>query len=1092
MPSDPGDGLDDQLAELLASYDEALATGSGAGSVPDTVRITQPEAMARFEEDRLCLDLLERVWPRSPAAHPTPSGADFTLVTARPDVPVTIDRFEVRRALGAGGHGTVYLAYDPRLARDVALKVPRAEWLLRPDLRQRFVHEAHAAAALDHPNLIPVYEAGEAGGLCYIVSAYCHGPNLLTWARGQAQPVDPRTAAALVADLADGVQHAHDHGIVHRDIKPANILLMPGKGPAGLGFVPRLTDFGLARVAGVENDTRIGSVLGTPAYMAPEQADSLSAEVGPASDVYALGVVLYELLTGRTPFEGKTDLQTLRKVVTEEPRPPRRIRRDVPRDLETVCLKCLEKRPARRYSSAAELAADLRRFLAGEPVRARRLGAAARAGRWLRRRPMTAALAGVATLALVGLSAGSFWHFSKVRNLETVEKEREDRVRASERLILQNRYVDDLRHAGELWTKGRRTEMLALLRKYQPKAGAEDVRCFVWHYFWQIGTRQPPTLRHGRGDVYHASFSPDGLTLATAGQDRICRLWNVREQKEIGILEGHKDEVNWVAYSSDGKLLATASDDGTVRIWEAGTRRERIRFRDPKDKMVCAEFSADGKWLAAAGEAGILRVWRVGDGTTFHQHVPFSRTHKGRIESLAFSPDGKIVACVGLDGQVRLWDVEEKQERIYFTLGGRGRDRDYLLSVAFSPDGLTLAAGSKNGHIFLCDLKGKVIRALTTQGEIHSLAFSPDGHTLAASRDNLIGLWDVAAKKPETLLQGHTGRVWSLTFSRDGRRLASTSKRGEFKIWDPKLRQEYGYSPQVEIRRIIFSPEGARQAHWGGDFRVRVWDLATGTYTATFPLHSLHGIPRCLRFTPDGKSLAMLNWVDRKGLLLELHDLKDRSQPRAYRLTHDEPVAVGDLSPTGRKLAIARKSGSVMLWDVATDRPETEVARYGKTSRIDGLKFSPDDRWLAVLHRNCSTTDIWDLDNGRLQVSEPGDGRWIFGFEFLPDGKSYARNAGAAIEIRDTATGALRQTLRGHASDIANLAVCPDGKILATASERERLVKLWDLITGREVLALKGHGPQIVFSPDGKALTTFSPGWADTPERGGIYFWPPP
>jgi serine/threonine protein kinase len=321
--------------------------------------------------------------------------------------PARLGRFAIRQELGRGGYGIVYLAYDPQLRRDVALKVPRAHLLDTDELRARFYHEARAAAALDHPNLVPIYEAGAEGGVCYIASAYCPGVSLAAWLKEHREPVPERDAAALVAALADAVQHAHSRGILHRDLKPANILLQKSEiqkpkseansknqdpkfktsstavsdlrlsefefisdfGFRISDFVPKITDFGLAkRLADATGQTQSGDIVGTPAYMAPEQAEGRIKDIGTAADVYALGAVLYEVLAGRPPFQGETVLLMLEQVRTQEPPPLRRLRPKLPRDLETICLKCLQKDPARRYGSAAALADDLRRFLAGEPV----------------------------------------------------------------------------------------------------------------------------------------------------------------------------------------------------------------------------------------------------------------------------------------------------------------------------------------------------------------------------------------------------------------------------------------------------------------------------------------------------------------------------------------------------------------------------------------------------------------------------------------------------------------------------------------------------------------------------------------------------
>ncbi len=406
-------GQEDEFSLWLAACDERLVAGEAARAL-DQVGV--PEALRlELEREVAWCQLVRRIWP-----HAAPGDRDpkADLPHDRPASPGPsageLGRFLLRDELGRGSFGVVYLAYDPRLRREVALKVPRAEALVTPELRARFRHEAMAAAGLDHPNIVPVYEAGEEGSVCFIASAYCPGMTLAAWLRRRSGPVPFRVAAALLATLADAVDHAHRRGVLHRDLKPSNVMLeMPAAGVVesasdGSKLVPRITDFGLAKLVdaepGAAGATQSGVIVGSPSYMAPEQAEGHAGAVGPGADIYSLGVILYEVLTGRPPFQEDSALETLVLVRTQDPLSPSRLRPRLPRDLETICLKCLRRQPQARYPTARALADDLRRFLAAEPIRARPTPAWERAIKWVRRHPALSALAGAACVAAVAVA----------------------------------------------------------------------------------------------------------------------------------------------------------------------------------------------------------------------------------------------------------------------------------------------------------------------------------------------------------------------------------------------------------------------------------------------------------------------------------------------------------------------------------------------------------------------------------------------------------------------------------------------------------------------------------------------------------------
>jgi WD40 repeat protein/tRNA A-37 threonylcarbamoyl transferase component Bud32 len=610
--------------------------------------------------------------------------------------------------------GVVYKAREEKLSRLVALKMILAGGHATEQDLARFRTEAEAVARLQHPNVVQIHGVGEHDGLPYLALEFCPGGSLGRKLDGT--PLPPHEAALLVEALAHAVDAAHRQNVVHRDLKPANVLL-------AADGTPKITDFGLAKILDAGGQTASGAVMGTPRYMAPEQADGNSKAVGPAADVYALGAILYESLTGRPPFESATDVDTLLQVLSEEPVPPRRLRPEVSRDLETICLKCLQKEPGQRYESAGALAEDLRRFLEGEPVRARPTGRLARALRWTKRAPAHAALAAVLAVvlgtSLVLLVDFLAWASRRRQDAPLAIDSRGDVVQP-----VRTAYGLAFSSDGQLLATSDRSATVAI----------RDART----------GRVAHTLRGHTQTVTGIAFDPRGGRLASASNDGTIIIWDVASGTVVHTLKGHKDKVTCVAYSPDGRHLVSGSDDRTAKVWVIEEGKELRTFRGHRGKLHCVAFSPDRRHVASGNSqdrewavaVGVVKVWDVENAEAL-----FELRHRGPVWGVAFGCDGRQLASAGADHVVRVWDTGTHE--LLQVL----RDADAVNAVAFSPDGAHLVSASGlavqvrsvgDGHI--------VHQLLGHSAVVANAVFSPDGRCLASiDSDGTVKVWDATS-----------------------------------------------------------------------------------------------------------------------------------------------------------------------------------------------------------------------------------------------------------------------------------------------------------------------------------------------------------
>ncbi len=996
--------------------------------------------------------------------------------------------YDILGELGRGGMGVVYKAVQSRVNRIVALKMVLGGGHAEPTQLARFLREARAVAHLRHDNIVQLYEAGEHEGLPYFSLEWVAGGSL----DRRPRPLLPREAARLIEQIAHGVEHAHQHGIIHRDLKPANILLQ-SRGPSS-PVVPKITDFGLAR--SVQEDSRLtgsGAVLGTPAYMAPEQGSGDPRRVGPATDVYALGALLYDCLTGRPPFQGPTPMNTLQQVLTTEPVPPTRLQPTIPRDLETICLKCLQKDPQRRYASAVALAEDLRRFQAGEPITARPVGPLERGWRWCRRQPLVAGLvAAVAGSLLLGtaVAVGLAWH-AQVKAEEALEQKQraedartvaenktqeaeaartlaeQEQSRAAKELLRSEGllYASRIAWAQREWHEGNFLVARDVLDLTRPDFRGWEYR-YLHTLFWHQGQR---TIPEHALFVTSVAYSPDGQRLASGSAEGTVKVRDVRTGQVLYQWR-MPGGVRGLAFSPDGQYLAAGCLDGRARVWDLRTGKPGVDFLNPSGPVTSVAFSPDSRWLASASEDKTVKVWDVRTG----QLAGPSLEHKFPVSSVVFSADGQrlITSCGGFPpptrkgGQVTVWDAGSHQPiRIL-----KGREFS-VQSLAVSPDGKRIAGGGWSMLKVWDAGTGAEVHTLKGHvGMVASLAFSPDSkHLVSACSDKTIKVWDVRTGEPAFALLGHTAGVRSVAFRPDGDQIASAGDDHVVKVWVARLGQQpvvfRGHKDQVLC--LAFSPDGQRIASGGWDHTIKVWDARTGQERLAFAAHT--NWITSLAFSPDGQALASAS-TDKT---VKVWDARTGQQT----LSLESKAAIRGgvaFSPDGRQLAWISAPRTVRVWDRQAGK---EVFLLDDPSGdIHGLAFSPDGQRL-VTGGTGKRVLVWDSQTGQRLHDLAGHGNPVMTVAFSPDSRSIvSTSSDKTVRVWDARYGKQTLLLEGHTATVYAAAFSPDGQRIASTGV-DRSLKVWDAHNGQLMLDLPAHSKpatSLAFSPDGHRIATGS------------------